>query len=418
MRLQMQGPPKAQSLLQISLLLAGLVLWMSLASPSLAAPPPQGGQVYTVRAGDTLAQIALRYGVSIADLASLNELADPNLILVGQRLFIPGGEAMRAGPRVHVVQAGETLSRIAQRYRVSLSALAAANGLADPDLILVGQRLTIPGEVQARLPAPFVEVHLTPNPALQGQTVVIHARMIDKATRVHGTLLGQEFDLIADPPGSGEKWALVGVPAMIEPGQYELSLTAEGYEPGAHLWLAILPGDFSTDYIQLSPETSRLLDPALIRAEWARLNRHWSHVRPERLWQGAFHLPLEKARVSSPFGTRRSYNGQPARSYHEGIDLAAPRGTPVYAPAAGQVVLAEKLEVRGKGVLIDHGWGVISGYFHLSRIEVRAGQEVKSGDLIGRVGSTGLSTGNHLHWEIRVRSVPVDPQQWMQQAIP
>ena len=405
--------------LRRSLLLAGLVLWMALVPPSLAAPPLQGERIHVVQAGDTLTHIALRYGVSVADLVSANGLVDPNLICVGQRLLIPSGELTQAESRVHVVHSGETLFCIAQQYQVSIADLIAANGLADPDRILVGQRLTISGGAQeAELPAPFVEVHLSPNPALQGQTVVIRVR-VDEAARVKGTLLGQEFELITDSLESGEGWVLVGIPALTEPGQYGLSLTAEGYWPGVHIWLAVLQGNFSTDYIQLSPETSRLLDPVLLQEEWAKLNRHWSYLRPSKLWQGPFSLPVVSGtRVSSPFGTRRSYNGRPARSYHEGIDFAAPEGTPVYAPAGGRVVLAEELTVRGKGVLIDHGWGVVSGYFHLSRIQVKAGQEVELGDLIGRVGSTGLSTGNHLHWEIRVRSVPVDPRQWTQQAIP
>jgi len=397
----------------------GLVLWTALGPPSLAAPPLQGERVHIVQAGDTLTYIGLRYSVSVADLVAANGLADPNHIVVGQRLVIPSGEPTRAGPGMHVVHPGETLFRIAQQYQVSITDLIAANGLANPDRILVGQRLTIPGGAQeAELPAPFVAVRISPNPALQGQTVVVRIQT-EGAARVKGVLLGQAFELITDSPASGEGWALVGIPALTEPGQYGLSLTAEGYGPGVRIWLTVLSGGFSTDYIQLSPETSRLLDPALIQEEWAKLNRHWSYLRPSKLWQGPFSLPVASGtRVSSPFGTRRSYNGRPAYSYHEGMDFAAPEGTRVYAPASGQVALAEELTVRGKGILIDHGWGVVSGYFHLSGIEVQAGQEVAPGDLIGRVGSSGLSTGNHLHWEIRVRSVPVDPQQWMQQAIP
>ena len=402
-----------------SLLLAGLVLWMALGRPSVAAPGLQEGVIHVVEAGETLSQIALRYSVSVADLVAANGLADPNFILVGQRLLITPMQAVRSGSTIHVVQTGETLSLIAPRYQVSIAALITANGLADPNYIVVGQQLTIPGEAQeTQLPAPFLDVHLAPNPARQGQTVVIRARMVG-AAEVRGTLLGQEFDFVADFPGSRGKWALVGVPALTEPGQYRLSLTAEGSERIINKWLTVLPGDFGTDYIQFSPETGRLLDPALIRAEWARLNRHWSYLRPSKLWQGPFSLPVASGtRVSSPFGTRRSYNGQPARSYHEGIDFAAPEGTPVYAPAMGIVVLAEELTVRGKGVLVDHGWGVVSGYFHLSQIDVRVGQQVEPSDLMGRVGSTGLSTGNHLHWEIRVRSVPVDPQPWTERAIP
>ena len=93
-------------------------------------------------------------------------------------------------------------------------------------------------------------------------------------------------------------------------------------------------------------------------------------------------------------------------------------GTPIYAPAAGTVVLAEKLAVRGNVVLIDHGLGLFSGYWHQNQLAVVVGQEVKAGDLIGFSGDTGLVTGPHLHWEIRLNGIAVEPLQWVQQSIP
>ena len=414
-----------------SFLFIGVILWLALGSPILAAPPHQGEHTYIVQAGDTLAQIALRFGVSVRHLNAVNNLADPNHILVGQRLVIPSGWPTPSEPQVHMIRSGETLVRIAHQHRVSITDLIAVNELVNPDHILAGQRLTIPSELtipgqvrstqEVGLPASLTDIHITPNPALQGQTVTIHvqANNIPPEATIHGTLLDQSFSFSTDDPKNGSRWALIGIPTLTDPGQYELQLTTEGYTPEVLTSLTILPGRFSTDYIQLSSEVSQLLDPILIQREWVKLNQYWSYLHPQRLWRGPFDFPITKdTEVSSPFGTRRSYNGKPARSYHEGIDFARLAGTPIYAPAAGRVVLAEALTVRGKGVLIDHGWGVVSGYFHLSHIEVEAGQSIESGDLIGQVGSTGLSTGNHLHWEIRVRSVPVDPRQWTLQTIP
>ena len=88
------------------------------------------------------------------------------------------------------------------------------------------------------------------------------------------------------------------------------------------------------------------------------------------------------------------------------------------APASGTVVLAEPLDVRGNAVVIDHGAGVFTGYWHLSQIDVQAGQQVKPGDQLGLVGTTGLSTGNHLHWEMRVHGIAVDPLQWTGKVFP
>ena len=144
----------------------------------------------------------------------------------------------------------------------------------------------------------------------------------------------------------------------------------------------------------------------------------WSRVGPRPLWEGPFGQPVSDSRITSPFGTRRSYNNGPVDGFHGGTDFGAGSDAPIYAPAAGRVVLAEELGVRGKAVLIDHGLGVFSGYWHQSQLAVRMGQTVQRGDLIGYVGDTGLVTGAHLHWEIRVGGIAVDPMQWTQAAIP
>ena len=89
----------------------------------------------------------------------------------------------------------------------------------------------------------------------------------------------------------------------------------------------------------------------------------------------------------------------------------------MYAPADGIVILAEPLQVRGNVVLIDHGDGVISGLFHVSQIDVQAGQAVAAGDLVGLVGATGLVTGSHLHWELRVGGIAVEPREWVESTL-
>ena len=127
---------------------------------------------------------------------------------------------------------------------------------------------------------------------------------------------------------------------------------------------------------------------------------------------------MNSLRITSNFGTRRSYNGNLTTGFHGGTDFGGDVGTPIYAPAAGTVVLAERLTVRGNAVLIDHGLGLFSGYWHQSQLAVVAGQEVKPGDLIGFIGDTGLVTGPHLHWELRLNGIAVEPLQWVQQTIP
>ncbi|MBN1594489.1 M23 family metallopeptidase [candidate division FCPU426 bacterium] len=114
-------------------------------------------------------------------------------------------------------------------------------------------------------------------------------------------------------------------------------------------------------------------------------------------------------RISELFGVRRIYNNGVKEWYHGGIDIAAPGGTPIYAPAPGEVVLCRNFSAHGKTTLIHHGCGVITTYLHQQAILVNEGQWVKTGDLIGKVGSTGSSTGNHLHFQINVNTVKVDP---------
>lgn len=117
--------------------------------------------------------------------------------------------------------------------------------------------------------------------------------------------------------------------------------------------------------------------------------------------------------VSSPFGRYRSYSDG-ARQHHLGLDIANVLGAPVGAMAAGQVNLAAEQPIHGLTVIVDHGWGVSSSYSHLSAIEVEVGDELAAGQQLGRVGSTGQSTGPHLHWELTVGGVAVDPAVWLE----
>ncbi len=120
-----------------------------------------------------------------------------------------------------------------------------------------------------------------------------------------------------------------------------------------------------------------------------------------------FELPVV-APMSSPFGLKRFYNDQP-RSPHSGLDLAAPAGTPVRAPAAGKVVATGDYFFNGNTVLIDHGQGLVTMYCHMRSIDVKEGQQLAAGDTLGEVGATGRATGPHLHWSVSLNGYRVDP---------
>ncbi len=133
--------------------------------------------------------------------------------------------------------------------------------------------------------------------------------------------------------------------------------------------------------------------------------------RQQTLWfKDGFTYPLKDFIKTSPFGAQRILNGEPKKP-HYGVDIAAPTGTPIYAPADGVVSLADDdLYFEGQMVLIDHGQGLISMYLHMSGINVKPGQEVKRGQKIGAVGSTGRSTGPHLCWRLKWRNRNLDPE--------
>lgn len=134
-----------------------------------------------------------------------------------------------------------------------------------------------------------------------------------------------------------------------------------------------------------------------------------AHTQTDTLaWKGDWSLPA-RGRFSTPFGVRRLRNGK-AVGRHRGLDIAAPSGTPVSAPAAGRVVLSGKFKKHGNTVVLDHGQGLTSIYIHLSSFNVRAGQSVSRGARLGRVGTTGASTGPHLHWSVYSQGTPVDPR--------
>jgi murein DD-endopeptidase MepM/ murein hydrolase activator NlpD len=148
-------------------------------------------------------------------------------------------------------------------------------------------------------------------------------------------------------------------------------------------------------------------DGKRVERENGTIGALWPRNSPERMWDGPFAAPVQ-GRPGSPFGLRRWINGE-RRSFHTGRDIQAPRGTPVLASNHGRVCLQGDFFFGGKSVFVDHGQGLYTMYFHLSEILVKPGEEVRRGQILGRVGSTGRATGPHLHWGVRMGGARVDP---------
>ncbi len=257
-----------------------------------------------------------------------------------------------------------------------------------------------------------LNIRLSSSALAQGHTGVVRVTT-SRAATVTGVIDGRDL-AFASVDGRAHVGYL-GVHALVAPVPQELILSAraeDGGEVSLITTLQVLEGDYESESLVFTPEVTKLLDPESMQAEEARMSELFAVWTPEVLWSGRFRWPIE-AVVTSAFGSRRNYAGR-FTSYHAGIDLRGITGTPVYAPADGVVVAAEALQVRGNSVIVDHGAGVISGFFHLSEMDVVPGQALTAGEQIGRVGATGLVTGSHLHWEVRVGGIAVEPREWVE----
>ena len=323
----------------------------------------------------------------------------------------------------HVVQPGETIYSIADQYGVTIGSLVLTNQLQNIDLIEAGQTLQIP---QEPLPTPNLaqlpieSITLSEPAIMQGRTLVVQVVLTETAT-LTGTFEGRPVFFHAD--GNGQHWGLVAIHALEPTNTYPIVINVtlpSGQQFTTYENVTVVDGPYGYETIQFDSSTSALLTPELIKQERERLVDIWSRVTLRPQWEGAFWYPVpaQDLRITSYFGTRRTYNQSEELSFHSGTDFGGGVGLPIYAPAAGTVVLAEPLTVRGNAVLIDHGMGLYSGYWHQSQIVVQEGQQVQPGDLIGYVGNTGLITGPHLHWEMRLNGISVNPLQWVRESLP
>jgi murein DD-endopeptidase MepM/ murein hydrolase activator NlpD len=384
-------------------------------------------QPYTVQHGETLESIANRFGLSLAELIQINGIIDPSQVYGGQILQLPTNiqlpaESMAsvATPALHTVQRGETLFQIALAYGLTVSDLVSANSIADPTRIFVGQQLIIPGQASSStaqtLPAPLIGLQVVPLAFVEGETGLLRFST-SSPTRISGTFLERELRVISDD--GLQHVAIVGVPLLTPEGIYavSLSLVSGGTTVPYAFNVRVLSGGYATSNLNLSQEQLALLAPAVEEFEIGLLTRLTTPFSDQRLYEGPFSLPAAAA-MNAPFGTRRSYNGGQVNRIHNGADFASAPGAPIYAAAAGRVVLADLLNIRGNTIVLDHGWGIYSLYAHLSSSSVRLGDSVSVGQVIGAAGATGRATGPHLHWEVWVNGVSVNPLQWIRQTIP
>ena len=204
--------------------------------------------------------------------------------------------------------------------------------------------------------------------------------------------------------------ALLGIDLDRKPGPYVVSVAASSARAlTARRPFTVEPKPFPRRVLKVSPDYVNPPPAQLARIERdsAFMRSIYAHSANEPEWRAGFTRPVADP-ANSSFGTRSVFNGEP-RSPHAGTDFLSPAGTPIHAPAAGRVVGARDLFFTGNTVVIDHGLGAYSMLAHLSHIDVREGQHIAQGDIVGLVGATGRVTGAHLHWALRVGTARVDP---------
>ena len=456
-----------------------IIIFILSYTPARAQGEEPSGPYYIVREGDSLWQIAARFGVSIEDLMSENGISDANQLTIGARLIIPGLEGVDGQLTAITVAYGDTLRSLGRYYGVSEEALIRLNRLVSPaelyagyilivpvkenqNSFLVGRAEPAPGQsllelavlrgedpwsltlnnnlpgswaglpgdvlgiagddsqlkVPLGLPEVITQIEVEPLIMVQGGTTVVKLTA-SSGISLTGSLADRALNFF--PQGDGYV-ALQGIHAMTTPGLYPLEfhgVLPNGERFSYMQFVLVRDAQFAYDpSLTVDPLT---VDPAVTEPEnelWASLG---SKVTSEKMWDGIFASPVPPQFTTcwpSLFGNRRSYNGSAYDYFHAGLDFCGTVGTELYASATGRVVYTGLLTVRGNVIVIDHGWGVYTAYDHLSNVLVQVNDMVQPGQLIGLGGETGRTTAPHLHWEVWAGGVQVNPAEWLEKAYP
>jgi murein DD-endopeptidase MepM/ murein hydrolase activator NlpD len=427
---------------------------------------------YIIQQGDTLDLIARRFNVSLEELQSINAITNVNAILAGQRLIIPGLDGVTGLLTSQMIGFPSSLTTLQRQYQAQEEDIIKINHLISPSEVISGvefvipikadtdtysayQSLTsdqtalesaikmgisqwhlidenflngswdlIPGDVlfhkvieeNTNQTGDVPEIILNNLPIIQGETMEIHV-VSDAPVEIDGSFDGDSLFFFTE--NQKDYYSFSGIHALTDPGIYPLriNVSSEGevvtqFEQAIFL----VAGRYGNEWVNVPDD---YLDQDAISAEDEYLNPILTQATPERYWSDRFLYPVDEPCVGSLFGQRRDYNAGDYFFYHTGIDFpVCAQNLNVYAPAPGEVVVAEELYVKGKAVIIDHGWGVFSIYAHLSEINVNVGDFVQPRDLVGLIGNTGRSAGPHLHFEIDILGTPINPLTWLEDVFP
>ena len=430
---------------------------------------------YVVEYGDTLSWIAQRFDTTLEELMALNNIQPDNVLRPGDKLLIPSLQGMRGILTTEFVALGSSLTSLSRRSQTDTAVLVRANRLTSPSELFIGREIIMtvqensanmttmpaikPGQslLEAsvlsgkntwllaglnRLPSPNMampmDTYYMPSaeanasnlalpgirsivldnlPLRQGETFLIKDES-DQPVTVQADLASIQpvfVDL------GGVQMAYGGINALTEPGVYPLNMKVTYPDGTAYSFdqlVIINSSNFPTDEpLEVDPNS---IGTEAEKAENAVFKGIVEPITTTQQWSGLWYSPAQDADcIISAFGSRRTYNDDPRVFYHTGLDLGWCKGTDVYAAARGTVVgVFPDQVVRGNTIVIDHGLGVYTIYMHLEKILVSQGDVVEIGQLIGIIGTTGRSTGPHLHFEVDIQGTPVNPLTWLRREFP
>ncbi len=475
--MKLETPLNLSMLKRIAYLLSTLFLLLA-STPKHTLAQDGSVAIYVVQAGDNLYSIASRFNIKVENLMGANGITDPNQLAIDQRLIIPGLDGVSGVLDTQPINFGDSYRSLIRRTQIPGNILRKLNRIVSPTEFYVGATMIIPksdpetgmnlalnvspGEtllelavkgntdpwtlfttnqlngtwagipsdvlyaagnnpqqITSGLPSAFISAEIRALPIQQGGTADIKIKTIPGVT-LGGFLVDRplHFFILED----GTHVALQGIHSLTQPGVYPLRLDAtlaDGSLQSYEQYIKIEVGSYGKQDITVDPS---FLDPAVTEPELQQLIQLVTPVTSQRYWQGVFQLPVSLPYCYKDwFGTRRSYNGSDYSYFHSGLDFGVcsdVKPFDIYAPAPGVVVFTGPLVVRGNATVVDHGWGVYTGYWHQEEIYVSVGQQVSAGQLIGKIGQTGRVTGPHLHWEVWANGVQVNPQDWLDQAYP
>lgn len=244
-----------------------------------------------------------------------------------------------------------------------------------------------------------------------GQIILVRLAGASGVKKVIVRFLNKTY--VLEPAGErGGSFAFIGLDIGLPPGSHAFDITVsrkDGRQETLTREFSFSAREFPVKKLWVKEKYVTPPPEVRTRIQWEAelLEAIYGVITPRWLGDGAFVLP-NPGEMAPNFGERRIYNNVP-RSTHAGVDILAASGSPVRAANAGRVVLARDLYFSGKTVILDHGLGLFTSYCHFSRITVKRGQIVRKGDVVGLVGSTGRSTGPHLHWGVKIQDSRVDP---------